>query len=152
MRMSARKNKNDWNFRIRNSLRAFTLTELIVTITIVSMVAAFAIPNYQKAVLKTRERVAILHLMTIHGANEIYRARSGNVYVPGPIANLAGINTALSINIIDNDMTYSYARPTATTYTGTAAWAGGNNFTVGINQNPVTAANPYCAAGNCPTL
>jgi len=57
--------RNNQTFRIRNSLRAFTLTELIITIVIISMVAAFAIPNYQKAVRRTYERNAILHLTVI---------------------------------------------------------------------------------------
>ena len=152
MQKIARKNNNNRDLLIRNSSQAFTLTELIITVVIISMIAAFAIPNYQKAVRKTYERNAILYLTTIHGANEIYKARSGE-YVSATPLDLAGINNALSINIIDTDMTYSYTFTAATsTYIAKAAWTGGNNFTVGITQAPVTGANPYCFAGACPSL
>ena len=144
--MQITKNKNN------NGLRGFTLTELVITVVIISVIAAFAIPSYQKAVLKAYERNAILNLMTIHGANEIYHARAGQ-YVSGAGLDLAGINNALSINVADADMTYSYTRNVLTgAYTVTAAWAGGSSFTVGINQNPVGGGNPYCSAGSCPSL
>ena len=136
----------------RGFSRGFTLTELIVTVVIVSMIAVFAIPNYQKTVLKARERNAILNLMTIHGANEIYKARSGS-YLPGVGLNLAGINSGLVINIVDTDMTYSYsAGADPSTYTVTAAWTSAGSFTGRINQAPVTGTNPCCSAGSCPSL
>ena len=140
------KNKNN------NGLRAFTLTELIITVAIITVIATFAIPNYQESVRKGYERKAILNLKTIHGANEIYNARAGH-YVVGAALDLAGINTALAIDIIDGDMTYSYTRNVATgDYVVTAAWTGANAFTAGINQNPITGTNPYCSAGSCPSL
>ncbi|MCK5178428.1 MAG: prepilin-type N-terminal cleavage/methylation domain-containing protein, partial [Candidatus Omnitrophica bacterium] len=48
--MRITKNKNN------NGLRGFTLTELVITVVIISVIAAFAIPSYQKAVLKAYER------------------------------------------------------------------------------------------------
>ena len=135
-----------------NSLYGFTLMELMISVFIVGMIAAFAIPNFRKSIQKARERNAALHLKTIYGANEIYKARSGGGYLPGAALNLAQINSGLSISIMDNEMTYSYTRTALDTYTATSAWTGGNNFTVRINQNPVGAANPCCSAGSCPSL
>lgn len=138
--------------RIRNSVNAFTLTELMVVVIIVGMLAAFGLPSFQRATLKNRERRAIVHLINIHGANEIFSARNGNAgYWPGPGGNLAAINAGLSLNIIDNDMNYSYSRSSPTAYTATAAWPNTGSFTLRINRNAVTATNPCCAAGSCPT-
>ncbi len=141
--MQIPKNKNN------NGLRAFTLTELIITVVIITVLATFAVPNYQKSVRKGYERRAILNLKMIHGANEIYNARAG-YYVVGVALDLAGINTALGIDIVDGDMTYSYTCDIG--YVATAAYPGANKFTVGINQNPITGANPYCFEGSCPSL
>ena len=135
------KNSNNQISRVRNSLRAFTLTELIITVVIISMIAAFAIPSYQKAVRRSYERKAILHLTTIHGANEIYKERNGG-YLTGAGLNLAGINSGLSLNIIDTDMTYFYTLTDAGAgiYNAKAAWTGGNNFTIRINNTPIVLA------------
>ena len=149
--MFIRKNGNNQTFCHRGSLRAFTLAELVITVVIISMLAAFAIPNYKKAVRKAYERNAILYLITIHGVNEVYKARNGE-YVPGAGLDLAGINGALSINIIDADMSYLYRRATVTTYAATASWTGEGNFTVRVNQNFISASNPCCSAGSCPSL
>jgi len=133
----------------RDSLRAFTLVELFVVVVIISIIAAFAIPSFQKVARKNRERRAALHLRTIHGANEIYRAKSGGEYLPGAGLNLGQINAGLSINIIDTEMTYSYTRSALVAYTATAAWAGGGAFTLRVNQNALSGSNPCCLAGAC---
>ena len=145
--MQIPKNKNN------NGLRAFTLTELLITVVIITVIATFAVPNYQKSIRKGYERRAILNLKTIHGANAIYHARAGH-YVVGTALDLAGINTALAIDIVDNDMTYSYTRNPGgiDDYIATAAWTGASAFTAGINRDPITGANPFCSAGSCPSL
>ncbi|MBN1869052.1 MAG: prepilin-type N-terminal cleavage/methylation domain-containing protein, partial [Candidatus Omnitrophica bacterium] len=56
--------------------RAFTLVEIMVVVMIIGLIAAFGIPNFKKALLKSRERSAMLHLSAINGANEIYKARN----------------------------------------------------------------------------
>ena len=123
--------------------------ELMIAVILISTIAAFAIPSYRKAIRKGYERNAILHLKTIHGANEIYRARAGE-YVPGAGLNLAGINAALSINIIDTDTTYFYTRVDADNWAATATWTGAVPFTLSIDEDPVTALNPCCSvAGTC---
>ena len=129
--------------------RAFTLAELIVVVVVVSLMAAFAVPSYRKVMTRSTERSATMNIMTIHGANEIYRAKSGgnDEYAPGAGLNLAGINTALPLNIVDNRVTYSYTRATTTTYTVTAALAG--QFTLTLDEGRVTYDNPCCSAGTC---
>ena len=128
--------------------KGFTLMELMICIVVIGLLASFGIPNYQKSVRKGYERNAILNLKTIHGANEIYRARIGQ-YAPGIALDLAGINSALSIDIIDGNMAYFYERIDDFTYFTDAAWGGANAFTVSIDQTPISDANPCCSAGVC---
>lgn len=129
---------------------AFTLFELISVIIIVTIMAAFAIPNYMKAMRKGHERNMAVNLMTIHGANEIYRAKSGgnDEYLPGAGLDLAGINAGLSLNIIDNNAVYEYTRATATMYDATAT-LGGGWLELRLSQNPASDSNPCCSAGDC---
>jgi len=139
--------------------RGFTLMELMVVVIVVGIIAAFAIPSYQKMIRKAHERDAIVQLVTLHGANEIYRAKSGGVYLPGGPLTLAAINAGLSINIIANDMTYSYAHDGGgECYLADAAWTGaegGGAFTVSVTDDSLDldgGSNPCCSAGTCPSL
>ena len=144
------KNRSVPTLCIQNSLKAFTLIELIVVVVVISMVAAFAIPNYQKAIRRAHERNAILHLTTIHGANEIFRAGNREYWID-PDADLAEINAGLSINIIDNEMEYVYGGD-ADNYTVMAIWTGTSSFTARVNQGAIGGGNPCCTTGNCPIL
>ncbi len=130
-------------------IKGFTLMELMITITLIGIIASFGIPTYRKSIWKARERNAILYLKTIHGANEIYRARNA-VYAPGANLDLGEINTALSISLVDNpNITFDYSRQTTTTWTTVATVTGAGP--VIINENTVDEANNPCCntAGTC---
>jgi len=86
--------------------RAFTLMEIIITIVIVGLMAAFAVPNYTKAVAKTDERAAIANLMAIRAAIEMYLTNTGTATIPADWSGLSTINAQLGISIIDTKMTY----------------------------------------------
>ena len=86
--------------------RAFTLTEIIIVIVIIGLMAAFALPNYMKAVAKTDERSAIANLMTIRAAVKMYLTNTGDTTIPD-MADINVINTTLGISIVDPKMTYS---------------------------------------------
>ncbi|HLF18510.1 MAG TPA: type II secretion system protein [Candidatus Omnitrophota bacterium] len=131
------------------SRTGFTLVELMVVVVIIGILASFALPQYQKAVRKAHERDAVIQLTSLHAANIMYEAKQ-DAYLAGNPLNLAQINSGLNLNIIANDMTYSYTSTVATAYTATAAWT---DFTVRVNQTPIAAGtNPCCSAGTCPTL
>lgn len=137
---------------MRERARGFTLMELMVVVVLVGIIAAFAIPNYQKAVRRGHERDMIMQLTALHGGCEIYKAKTG-AYWTGSISDLPTINETFQINIISlNDETsYEYQSPFAGpgTYRATATWSG---TTIGVDQNPIDAANnPFCImpAGNC---
>jgi len=140
-----------YNFTNRRK-NAFTMTEIMVVVVIFAVLAAFALPGFEKTINKSRERTAIMSLSAINAANEIYMAKYSRYY-QGNLGNVGQINNALIIGIKDQDMNYSYASSGNTTYTASVAWAGGGAFTARVDERSLSLAdNPCCSAGACPTL
>ncbi len=59
------------------SRKAFTLIELLVVVLIIAILAAIALPQYQKAVLKSRFQRLIPVVKTIKEAQELYYNTNG---------------------------------------------------------------------------
>ena len=57
---------------MQNKSRAFTLIELLVVILIIGILAAVAVPQYQKAVLKSRFNTLKILAKSVADAQEIY--------------------------------------------------------------------------------
>lgn len=131
--------------------------EVLIVVVIISIIVAFAIPQYNMAVRKRQEQDAVVQLMGLYAANKTYQAKYGRV-LSGTSLTVTAINDGLGINIVPNDKTYSYSNGAGTSaFTATAQYNKGSpQFSVGINENSLdqTGGNPYCAsaAGTCPTL
>lgn len=82
--------------------RAFTLMELIIVTVIIGIIAAFAIPNYKKALARQQVKRLLVTTNLIAGAQEIYKTRNGRYWCDSSPAcsNLGNINSAMGINII----------------------------------------------------
>lgn len=152
--------------RIFMDQRGLTLMELMVAIVVVGLMAAFAIPSYNKAVNKSEERQMIVNLRSIISAQEIYKAKNGDYWpaavfsIPTGNKGLSDLNPALRLSVV-NDSKYDYqCNSTANqefqcyaSYSpgGTLAWMLYTNST--IAHGSTFPQQVCCAAGNpCPSL
>lgn len=62
---------------MKSNHQAFTLIELLVVVLIIGILAAVAIPQYQKAILKTRLTNAVIACDALYKASKIYVLSNG---------------------------------------------------------------------------
>ena len=123
------------------SLKAFTMMELIMVVVIVGMIALFAIPNYNNAVSKSYQRTAKNNLLIMYSAQSILR--TGGTAYPA-CADVAACNTALTLSVIPNGVNYSCTK-TTDTFDCRASRTDGS-FTLKVtNANAVVC----CQSGTC---
>ena len=63
----------------RNTRRGFTLIELLVVVLIIGILVAVALPQYNKAVEKSRLTEALLYINTMEKAIDAYILQAGSV-------------------------------------------------------------------------
>lgn len=141
----------------RKTSKGFTILELMITVIIAGIIAAFAIPDYTASLDRAIEKDIIAQMNVIHAAQNSYFARNGNQYMP-TTTSLDLINNTLGLHIIPNGNTYSMVRNAGgTTYALTVSRGGSTAMTIRMTNaawNPTfsgTPGNPWCVA-SCPSL
>jgi len=123
--------------------------EIMIVVIIVGIIAAFAIPNYSRSVSQSHLQDAMMQLSAIRSANQVYYARTSRYWPATAANNVAAINSFLSLNIIENAMTYSCTGIASGATFNCTATPVGSAYTVTVTQNVLSSTNPTCG-GTCP--
>ena len=129
--------------------KAFTLAELLVVVAILSIIAAFGIPNYNEARERADERVGATSMRIIIQALELYKSHNGS-YPNFDMSGINAINENLNWGIVEQNFGYfcltlfgasRYRCDATSTKYG---WL--LRYTANSNDDDV-----HCQGGGCPT-
>jgi len=144
------------------SKKAFTLMEIMVVIFLLSIIAAFTMPNFAKARRKAHEKEAINQALIFHAANLSFYANNDAFWDTGagPENNLAIINQTMGIQLITTGHTFEYRSPAAPDQyyfrVTTKEPDGSDDFIIHIDEGPIAmGTNPCCLnppGAACPSL
>lgn len=119
------------------SLGGFTLLELLITVVIVGILAAVALPNFGRSVERAQVHDAQTALSAIASSERIYRLDQGTF---GTLAQLTADNYIADPDAGNNNANWDFAIAVGgggTTFTATATRTGGgfNGDTILVDQN-----------------
>ncbi len=122
--------------------KGFTLIELMIVVIIIAILATLALPQYVRAVERTRVGKGKHHLGLIAQAEKLYRAdRSVYLAADNASLNTGGLQEFVEMNEIVVDTDWDYAVAVAVgTFTATATRTAGatgayNGQTIILDQN-----------------
>jgi type IV pilus assembly protein PilE len=97
-------------------IKGFTLIELMITVSIIGVLAAIALPNYTNYIRKSKRQVAISDMLLIKQAQEKYRT---NHLVYAPNGGLIGVY-GVTYSSKSTDYSFQITNDSATGYEITA--------------------------------
>ncbi|MBR2081992.1 MAG: type II secretion system protein [Elusimicrobiaceae bacterium] len=141
--------------------QAFTLIELLVVVLIIGILAAVAVPQYQKAVWKSRSTELVVTARAIANAQEIYWLANGNYPMSFDELDLtleapsAGSNCSVSGTIKHNER-YEFALSWGNDWTNSLALFNDGDYKCAgylfVHQKPQNSILPekamYCVEHN----
>ena len=101
--------------------RGFTLLELMIVVTVVAILAGFAINAYTKQIRKSRRAEALQYLMEASLLQEKYRTNNATYATCAQLFGSAANCTTAQNRSAYYTLNYNAITPTATAYSFTAA-------------------------------
>ena len=77
----------------------FTMTEVMIALAIIAVLAGLAIPGYFRTIETSRGNEALTTLNIIHMGEKIYRLNNGTFWAGGLNATTASIDSNLNVDI-----------------------------------------------------
>lgn len=128
----------------------FNLTELIIVVLIIGILAAIAVPNYVRTQERARVSEAIVALKLIRVGEEIYQGEYGAFYGPDGDFTAGGTaNTNLRLDLNETNWDYDVTAVGANTFTATADRTSGG-YDSCVYTITESAADPSISSGICP--
>ncbi|MBU1045065.1 MAG: type II secretion system GspH family protein [Candidatus Omnitrophica bacterium] len=123
----------------KSGFKAFTMVEIMVSILIITVLMAVAIPGYFKHVEKAQGSKALENLNLIRSAEILYAA-TFSVYTN----DLVFLQTYSTFTTNSGDWVYTVNSPTTTTFTATATRISPNAYNgriITIDENAVVTVD-----------
>lgn len=134
--------------------QGFTLIEVMVTVAIVAILAAIAVPSYSEYVMRAKITDAVSALSDMRVKMERYFQDNRSFNPPGPAIPPCTAGTVAPLPAATNNFTFACAGLGANTYTVTATGIGsmvGFSYTLDQANNRVTVSVPagWTASATC---
>lgn len=127
--------------------QGFTIVELIVVVVLVGAISIFAIPSYQKSLLKSHEKAGVNNVTIMYAAQKMIKATSGS-YVG--CLTTAACNAALGLSLATDGFSYQ-CRGDATTFDCLAKRNTPPQFQLNVSHLSNVPCCNTCD-GQCPTI
>lgn len=111
--------------------KGFSLMELMLTIVVLGVLTAIAIPSFSKMRQKADEKQAVVYLRAIRAGQQMYVSKTNAFGCNPSCANAAAIKNELGTEITSGAYTFDVATTSATTFTATAT----GTHTITIDQD-----------------
>jgi len=125
--------------------KSFTLTELLIVVVIIGVLAALALPGFGVTKERVLDREAKATLSLLQAAEKIYRMEEGGYYSSTDIGN---INTNLRLNIPASGLSWGYGVDNSQA-TAARLPSSSRVWTLAYTDD-VDADHPSCTGTGCP--
>ena len=128
--------------------KGFTLLEILITVIIIGILAAIAIPNYTKSRERSLDKEAQIVLNLIHAAEKMHYMKT-TAYYPNialTSVDVSGINSYLRLNLYSANWDYGINTDSITAATATAKR---KNVSSGWDREWQVVASDFVATAVC---
>ena len=125
------------------------MSELMIVLVILSVIAGLAVPNYRQTIERTRANEAIANLEIIHNGQKIFKLDNGAFWPTSGTTNCAApatcgaINAGLNTDIETDFYTLTVGPSSSSAYTARADRAGGSKWYQITQTGAITSGGTF---------